>query len=83
MHFFKLSRKLFEKFEPETSAYFEEIGLNKQILFFELIEMKSSFSKFLIAFEDKLLKMDLYKSRYLQYVYFIIDDLELFIIQFG
>jgi hypothetical protein len=44
MHFFQLSIENLQKLEPETSAYNEEIGLNKQILNFELLKMKSSFS---------------------------------------
>jgi hypothetical protein len=44
MHFFKFSIESGKKLEPETLAYFEEIGLNKQILNFEILKMKSSFT---------------------------------------
>ena len=66
MHFFKLSIEFGKKLEPETLAYFEEIGLNKEILNFELLKMKSSFSfSFYLKYvKYSLLEMD--KKTFLQ-----------------
>jgi hypothetical protein len=44
LHFFRLSGSDLKKLEPETLAYFEEIGLSKKILNLKLLKMKSCLS---------------------------------------
>jgi hypothetical protein len=57
------------------SDYFEEIGLNKEILNLELLKTKSSFSSsfYLKYLRFSLLEMD--KKTFLELMEFISDDL--------
>ena len=76
MHFFKLSISDLRKLEPETSAYFEEIGLNKEILNFELLKMKSSFSADFYVNYVTFCFLEMDKKTFLQLMELMTNELE-------